>query len=154
VYNWKPDVTYKFLTKGVPDEQGNTNYTSWFYMPEKNNWQLIASFARQNKSTYLTSLYSFLENFEEENGYLGRKAFYTNQWIKIKNGEWIAIENCSFSVDATGKNKQRMDYNGGVENGKFFLQNGAFINDNIKPGALFTTTKSNTPPIVNVEILK
>jgi hypothetical protein len=154
-YNWKAGITYKFLTKGIPDDIGNTIYTSWFYMPEKNNWQLIASFKRQNKSTYLNGLYSFLENFIDDNGYLGRKAYYTNQWIQLSGSEdWIALYAVSFSVDATGKNKQRMDFNGGVEDGKFFLQNGGFINTEIIPGSSFTTNKYNTPPTINVENLE
>jgi Domain of unknown function (DUF5077)/Domain of unknown function (DUF3472) len=151
VYNWKAGVTYKFLTKGVPDGAGNTIYTSWFQTPENNTWELIASFKRQNKSTYLTDFHSFLENFEDDNGYLGRKAFYSNQWVKLKDGAWQPINQCSFTVDATAKNKQRMDFNGGVENGKFFLQNGGFINSNVLPKTVFTLVNEGAAPVVGVE---
>jgi hypothetical protein len=150
-YNWKPEVTYKFLTKGIPDGTGNTIYTSWFFMPEKNKWELIASFKRQYKSTYLKGFYSFIENFEEDNGYLGRKAFYNNQWVKIKNGAWVPVRECTFSVDATARNKQRMDFNGGVENGKFFLQNGGFFNAAVLPKTVFSVVNDNVAPEVNVE---
>ncbi len=151
LYSWKPDITYKFLTKGVPDEAGNTIYTSWFFVPEKNNWQLIASFKRQSKATYLKNLHSFIENFEDDLGYLGRKAFYGNQWVKIKNGNWLSINECTFSVDATGKNRQRMDFNGGVEKGKFFLQNGGFINNKVIPNAVLNNPNTNIAPQINVE---
>lgn len=150
-YNWKPDVTYKFLTKGIPDAAGNTIYTSWFFMPEKNKWALISSFKRQNKSTYLKGFYSFIENFEEDNGYLSRKAFYSNQWVKPVNGTWLPIKECTFTADATGINKQRMDFNGGVENGKFFLQNGGFFNAAVLPKTVFSVVNDNVAPEVNVE---
>jgi Domain of unknown function (DUF5077)/Domain of unknown function (DUF3472) len=151
VYDWKPDITYKFLTKGVPDGAGNTIYTSWFYMPGKNTWQLMASFKRQNKSTYLTGLYSFIENFEENNGYMKRKAFYTNQWIKIKDGNWLPVKECSFSIDATGRNKQRLDFNGGIENGKLFLENGGFTKNKVLPKTVFSITNNTVAPTIAVE---
>ncbi len=151
LYNWKADVAYKFLTKGIPDGEGNTIYTSWFFMPEKSQWQLMASFKRQTKSTYLKNFHSFLENFEDDNGYLGRKAYYHNQWIKLKDGEWQPITQCSFSVDATGKNKQRMDYVGGVENGKCFLQNGGFINSTTEPKTVFPLENKSSAPVVHLK---
>ena len=151
LYNWRADVAYKFLTKGEPDGEGNTIYTSWFFEPEKNQWQLMASFKRQAKSTYLKNFHSFLENFIEDNGYLGRKAYYHNQWIKTKNGDWQPITQCTFSVDATGKNKQRLDFAGGIENGKYFLQNGGFFNSTVLPKTVFTLENKSTAPVIEIE---
>jgi hypothetical protein len=151
LYPWKAGISYKFLTKGVPDGAGNTIYTSWFFVPEINDWQLIASFKRQNKSTYITNFSSFIENFEDRLGYTGRKAFYTNQWVQLKNGQWQPIKEITFSIDETAQNKQRLDYNGGIENGKPFLQNGGFINTTIAENAVFKIENKNVAPQINVE---
>lgn len=69
-YNWKADTTYKFLLKGVPNGDNSTTYTAWFFMPETNNWQIIASFKRPKTNTYLKRFHSFLENFMPTQGYL------------------------------------------------------------------------------------
>jgi hypothetical protein len=150
LYNWKPDVTYKFLTNAKPDGNGNTIFTSWFYAPEMENWQLMASFKKQNTNNYLKHLYSFVENFLDDNGYLERKAYYGNQWIQLTNGSWKEINECTFSVDATGINLQRMDYNGGVENGYFFLQNGGFFNATMEVGKKFKRALLEKAPEINL----
>jgi Domain of unknown function (DUF3472)/Domain of unknown function (DUF5077) len=152
-YDWKADVTYKFLTRAKPDGNGATVFTSWFYAPESNAWKLIASWKRQKLQTYLTSLYGFVENFIPENGYLGRKALYGNQWVCDTNGKWIEINECKFSVDATGKNKQRMDFAGGVENGNFYLGNGGFFGEDINAGTLFKRVTKIAPPIIDFDSL-
>jgi hypothetical protein len=148
-YNWKTDVTYKFLTRAKPDGNAATVFTSWFYAPENNAWKLIASWKRQKLQTYLTSLYGFVENFIPENGYLGRKALYGNQWVCDTNGKWIEINECKFSVDATGKNKQRMDFAGGEENGNFYLENGGFFAEETKTAALFKRIPKKVIPIID-----
>jgi hypothetical protein len=81
-YNWKAGETYKFLIHAQPVENNYTNYTAYFFDVEKKQWLLLASFSRPATHTYLTKLHSFLENFEPETGYITRKAYYHNQWIK------------------------------------------------------------------------
>ncbi len=149
VYNWHPNTTYKFLTKGEPDGEGNTIYTAWFFAPEIGTWQLIASWKRPATNKYLTNFHGFLENFEPENGYMGRKAFWGNQWVKLAKGNWVQVTECKFTVDATAKNLQRMDYKGGSENGQFFMQNGGFFNDNIVPGTFFNIPPNGLTPQVD-----
>jgi hypothetical protein len=58
---------------------------------------------------------------------------------------------CRFSVDATGKNKQRLDYNGGIENVKYFLQNGGFINTRILPNSSFKIENKSVAPKIEVD---
>ncbi len=152
-FNWQAGTTYKFLTQGKPDGTGSTIYTSWFFAPEVGKWQLMASFKRPKINTFLTSFHGFLENFEPENGYMARKALWSNQWVRLTNGTWSEVTEFRFSVDATGKNKQRMDYAGGVENGQFFLKNGGFFESNISPNTKFVKPATGTPPIINLTIL-
>jgi hypothetical protein len=129
-YNWKAGETYKFLLHAIPTENNHTNYTAWFYAPEKKSWLLIASFSRPETNTYIKRPHSFLENFKPETGVLTRKAWYHNQWAITKSGEWKAITKMLFTGDATANIGYRQDYGGGVEDGKFYLRNCGFFNDN------------------------
>jgi len=153
IFNWQAGTTYKFLTHGKPDGAGNTVYTSWFFAPEAGSWKLMATFTRPNTSKHLTNFHGFLENFYDYNGYLGRKAHWSNQWIRTSTGTWNEVTAFKFTVDATGSNKQRMDFAGGVENGKFFLQNGGFFTNAVTPGTIFTKTAIGIPPDINFSVL-
>jgi hypothetical protein len=153
IYNWVAGNTYKFLTQGKPDGAGNTVYSSWFYAPELGTWTFIASWKKPNTNSYLTGLYSFLENFNDKNGYLGRKAEYNNQWVRNAAGTWSEITSTNFTVDATGSNQQRMDFAGGVSGGKFYLQNGGFFANYVTPNQSFTRTATGNAPTVNLTTL-
>lgn len=153
IFNWVAGTTYKFLTQGKPDGAGSTVYTSWFFAPEFGSWKLLASFVRPNTNKYLTSFHSFLENFNPLQGYLGRKAQWSNQWVRTASGTWSEITETKFTVDATGINHQRLDFAGGVENGKFFLQNGGFFAINVSPNTIFTKAVTGMAPVIDVSSL-
>lgn len=153
VFNWKAGTTYRFLTHGKPDGAGNTIYTSWFFAPEAGNWKLIASWKRPNTHTYLTRFHGFLENFNPDEGYQERKAYWSNQWVRLADGTWTEVTAFTFTVDATGKNKQRRDYAGGVENGKFFLRMDGFFNENVSPGTGFSKPATGQQPVIDLEAL-
>jgi hypothetical protein len=136
-YPWKAGTTYRFLLKGTPDRKGCTIFTAWFYAPEVEKWQLIASFSRPKTDHYLTRLHSFLENFNDKNGYLTRKALYTNQWCRDKNGQWFPLSKARFTGDDIAKRGYRLDYAGGTEGNGFFLQNGGFFDSNSAINSIF-----------------
>src|SRR5690606_23092453 len=119
VYDWKPNTTYKFLLKGVPAENNSTDYTAYFYTPEEDTWNLIASFRRPQGSRYLKKLYSFLENFVPATGDISRKANYNNQWVYTTDNQWHELINAKFTADATARKESRMDYAGGVNGNQF-----------------------------------
>ena len=150
LFDWKAGTTYKFLTHGKPDGAGNTVYTSWFFAPETGNWKLIATFTRPKTSKYLTNFHGFLENFIPDEGYVGRKAHWSNQWVRLASGTWSEITEFKFTVDATAKNKQRLDYAGGMEDGKFFLRMNGFFPDNATPNTLFTKAATAVQPQVDL----
>jgi hypothetical protein len=152
-YNWKAGTSYRFLTHGVPDGSGNTLFSSWFFAPEVGNWQFIATWKKPNTTTYLTGLYSFLENFIDKVGYTGRKAFYTNQWVRGTTGNWTELATATFTGDATAKNRQRLDYAGGVENGQFFLQNGGFFANPVPLNKSLSRPATGQPPTVDLNTL-
>jgi len=152
-YDWKAGTTYKFLLHAKPAENNYTCYTAYFYAAEEKKWLLIASFNRPATTTYLTKLHSFLENFEPGKGNITRKAWYHNQWVKTKNGQWNAISKAIFTADATAKKRYRLDYSGGVANGKFFLRNAGFFNDSTALKSNFFIQPAVKTPNINLSML-
>ena len=149
-YNWKAGETYKFLIHAKPAENNYTNYTAYFYAAEKKQWSLIASFSRPETSTYLKKLHSFLENFEPETGFISRKAYYHDQWLVTRVGEWKPVTKMLFTGDATANIGYRLDYAGGAEAGKFYLRNCGFFNDNTILKTKFSISATGKKPQVDL----
>lgn len=149
LYPWKAGSTYRFLNRVHPDGKGQTNYTAWFYVPEKKAWQLIASFKRPKTDKYLTGAHSFLENFADRQGYIGRRAFYGNQWACDTKGVWHEVTEARFTCDDIGNRKYRLDFAGGAEGKRFFMRNGGFFAENVPAGSRFTreSTAAQKPVI-------
>jgi hypothetical protein len=143
---WKAGTTYRFLLKGEPSLNKSTDYTAYFFAPEVGSWQLIASFRRPKTNNYLKSLYSFLENFLPETGYITRRALYSNQWVCIKGGKWFEITSARLTADATAKKESRLDYSGGIENGAFFLKNCGFLNETTEINTVFSRGMTGKQP--------
>ena len=148
-FNWKADLTYKFLTQVKPTDNNSTIYTAYFYDTETQKWLLIASFKRPATHTWYTQPHSFLENFEPERGALNRKGFYNNQWVCDTEGVWTELTTAKFTNDATGRKKARMDFKGGVENNQFFLSNCGFFSDYTLPNTFFERKAMGKKPVVD-----
>ncbi len=153
IYPWKSEVTYKFLTHIDPLGNNSTNYTAYFYSPEEMKWILIASFNRPKTNTYYKRANSFLENFDPETGYTTRRGLYKNQWACNKEGKWIEINQIKFTADQTARKKFRVDYQGGIENGNFYLKNCGFFNDSTTMNSFFTRPLTNKKPIIDFKSL-
>lgn len=149
VYNWKAGETYRFLMHAVPSGT-NTQYTAYFYVPEHKEWKLIASFRAPKDGKYMGRLYSFLENFSFENGYLYRKGYFGNHWIKTSTGEWIELTKARFSNDATARAKDRLDFGGGSENGMFYLWTAGFTPADAKAGDVFERPALGRQPDIDL----
>lgn len=143
-YDWKAGERCRFLMGVRPDGNGNTVYTAYFFDNHKGKWQLVASFRRPQITTWYTGAHSFLENFNPVMGYINRKACYTNQWARTVDGKWVPVTHARFTCDATGNQKQRLDYNGGVEGEGFFLTMGGFFDGYMKSGTWFERTGNVT----------
>jgi hypothetical protein len=152
-FNWEAGNTYRFLLKGKPTGNGETDFTAWFFAPEVGNWKLIASFRRPKTDAYLTRPHSFLENFYTETGYITRKAMYTNQWIFTSKNHWIELTIMKFTADATARKESRMDYAGGAENQSFYLQNCGFFSQTTPIDSYFERKPSGISPVINFEDL-
>ncbi|MDN3583143.1 DUF3472 domain-containing protein [Mucilaginibacter flavus] len=132
-YPWVAGQSYAFLLKAEPDAATNsTTFTAWFKDVSANKWMLIASFNRPKVATYLSDLYSFVENFDPDYGDKTRKAFFTNQWIADTDNNWIELTKAMYTGDATANANYRKDYAGGADATDFYLKNGGFF-DNYKP---------------------
>jgi|WetSurMetagenome_2_1015567.scaffolds.fasta_scaffold00003_225 hypothetical protein len=151
-YMWKAGTTYRFLLRGEPSPGNSTDYSAWFFAPEKGSWQLIASFRRSKASRYLGNLYSFLENFMPETGAITRKGLFTGQWVCDTKGKWTELTTAKFTADATARKESRMDYSGGSADSAFFLRNCGFFDETTKMNSVFTRTPSGKVPVTEVEL--
>jgi hypothetical protein len=164
-YAWVAGQTYRFLTRAQPDGNGNTLFTAWFGSAgaqgncnEQNSegncdWHLIATWKYVGDTHYLRGLYSFLESFDPDLGYIGRRAAYGNQWAKPAGGDWVEITSAYYDVDPTGLNKQRLDFAGGVIGNQFYLRNDGFFTPSVSSGQTFTRTATGNPPDVDLDNL-
>jgi hypothetical protein len=148
-FYWHSGTTYRFLLKGNPSENNSTDYAAWFFTPETGKWNLIASFRRPKTNNYLKSLYSFLENFIPETGFITRKGYYSNQWIMDSSGKWHELTKAKFTADATARKGSRLDYSGCSEDGNFVLRNCGFFNDSITMNRSLERKASGKKPEIN-----
>ncbi|KAI1419329.1 hypothetical protein F5Y12DRAFT_778629 [Xylaria sp. FL1777] len=149
VFNWKAGTTYKFATRIRPETStGSTLFSVWIITPETDtsNWRYIATWKRPATTTYQSGVYSFLENFVANNGYVGRRVQYGNQWAQNTNGTLTEITTGHYAADATANNAQRMDYAGGLQNGQFWLRNCGFFADYVPPNQYFTRPPTGRRP--------
>ena len=154
LYPWTTGTTYKFLNRARPDGNGHSIYTAWFYAPEAGKWQLIASFQRPQTDKYLTGAHSFLENFADRNGYLGRGAHYGNQWARTKDGKWSEVTKARLTGDEIASRGYRLDFAGGVAKGQFFMRNGGFFAENVKLGSEFVREATGRQPEIDLDALE
>ena len=152
-YNWAAGTTYRFITRARPDGNGGSDYSAWFFAPETGKWRYIATWKRPAISTYLTGVHSFLENFIDTKGYTERRVQFGNQWARNASGTWSEVTAGRFTGDATATNAQRMDYAGGLENGKFYLHNGGFFANYVQTSQNFTRPATGQAPAVDVSTL-
>lgn len=152
-YNWQAGRTYRFLLQGKPSGDSATTYSAYFFAPEVGSWQLIASFERPHTQTYLKRLHSFLENFVPTTGDTSRRVNFGNQWVRDEAGTWTELTKARFTADATARKGYRMDYAGGQEGGRFYLQNCGFFPEFTIIGTEFERIPIRKPPVVAIEAL-
>ncbi|SFG61489.1 DUF3472 domain-containing protein [Pedobacter insulae] len=152
-YDWKAGESYSFLLRAAPSDDNYTTYTAYFFMPELNDWKLIASFKRPQTKTYLKRLHSFLENFNPEFGDQSRMVLFKNQWVCDSKGVWTEINTAKFTTDNTGNKGYRMDYGGGVKGTSFYLQNCGFFSDFTIPRTNLKRKVTNQRPLINFNYL-
>jgi len=157
VFPWRAGTTYRFLTRVTPDGQGSTVYASWFAAAAPGaagDWRLIARFRRPRTDKHLTGFHSFLENFADTTGHVGRRARYANQWVRDTTGRWHRVTEARFTGDATAGGGHRLDYAGGVEGAGFFLRNCGFFADRVALNQAFrVAAETGEAPQIDVDRL-
>jgi hypothetical protein len=152
VHPWRAGTTYRFLTRVEPAGDDTTTYTSWF--GEGDSWRLIASFRRPRTDRHLTGFHSFLENFLDTTGNVGRRGYYANQWVRDTEGTWHPVTTARFTGDATASGGHRLDYAGGIEGEGFYLRNCGFFSPPVKLGTVFTLDPPPAKrPLIDFEAL-
>lgn len=164
-YPWVAGETYRFLVRARPDDEGNTLFTAWFGPVDVQgacgdhnaegscDWKLIATWKYAGTRTYLRGVYSFLESFDPELGYLGRSARFGNQWAVATGGHWTEITSAYYDVDPTGLNRQRLDFAGGNDGDRFYLHNDGFFTPAVASGQTFVRPAWGQHPDVNLDTL-
>ncbi len=150
-YLWKTGETQRFLLGAKPVDATHTVYAGYWFHPEKKQWVLISAMKAPKDGGYLKGLHGFSENFWGSNGHLQRKARYGHQWIRLAGGEWRELTTARFSHDGTGKS-DRLDRFMGVEDGRFFLSHGGFVEGFSKYGDSFDRPATGKRP-ADIEVL-
>jgi hypothetical protein len=127
VHDWKTGLPQKFLLHAQPKED-KTIYTAFFWMPEKNDWSLIACFQAPKDGQWLRGHHSFVENFVGQNGHLQRHANFGPGWACDSAGKWTELLKAGFTHDGHGK-AERLDYfaTPTADGRAFTLSNGGFL---------------------------
>ena len=142
---WKTGRTQRFLVTAEPVDATHTVYSGFYYAAAKNKWLLLSRWRAPKDGGYLRGLHSFSENFVGRNGHLRRKALYGNQWFRDEKGRWTELTTAKFSHDGTGR-ADRLDRFMGVENGRFFLSHGGFVEGMTPYGKPFTRPPTGQAP--------
>jgi hypothetical protein len=144
-YPWKTGETQKFLVTAQPTNETFTAFSGYYFHPDSHQWMLISSWMAPKEGGYVKRPHSFSENFWGSNGHLPRKALYGNQWILTDKGEWIELTTAKFSHDPTGRT-DRLDRCMGVEQGRFYLQHGGFLDGFTDYGTAFDRPATGQHP--------
>jgi hypothetical protein len=172
ICNWRAGNTYRFITRAQPDGQGNTLYSAWFGTPQSDDgcgdngqggdqakasagvkWHFLATWKYPGTAMYHKGVYSFLESFNPDTGYIGRRANFGNEWAVSSSGVWTEVTSAWYDVDPTGLNHQRADFAGGANDNQFYLRNDGFFTPSVASGHWFVRAPNGTHPDVDLSNL-
>ncbi|MES2439075.1 MAG: DUF3472 domain-containing protein [Verrucomicrobiota bacterium] len=152
IHPWKTGSTQRFIVTALPVDATHTVYSGFWFHPDQGKWMLISSWKTPKDGGWLHGLYSFSENFNGNSGHLTRKAWFGNQWVRDDRGTWIELTRAGFSHDETGK-ADRLDRFMGVEQGRFFLSQGGFVEGFTKAGETFDRPATGRPPEIELPVI-
>ena len=125
-YPWKTGQPQRFLVTATPTNGTFTVFSGYYLHPDTRQWMLVSAWRAPKEGRGLRGLHSFSENFWGSSGHVPRKARFGQQWLQEADGTWREVVAATFSHDPTGK-ADRLDRFMGVEDGRFFLSHGGFI---------------------------
>ena len=124
---WQSGKTYQFLLHASRVDATTVDYSAWFYDSVKDQWMYLSTLRRPNTEVLLTGLHSFLENFDPRQGDKTRRAYYHDMWVRATDGKWKPVKMAFLTCDDTGRKGKRLDFSGGTEQGRFYMQNGGYF---------------------------
>ncbi|NCI46980.1 FKBP-type peptidyl-prolyl cis-trans isomerase [Sediminibacterium soli] len=87
-YNWQTATAYKTLVTALPDSASCTTiYAAYLFLPEKQQWKMLATVRASSDGDYLRGLYAGKEN----SGSPANKADtlrIANAWLQRSNNTW------------------------------------------------------------------
>jgi hypothetical protein len=123
-YDWKVGETYRFAVS-VRDADERTQYSGWFFHPEKKEWVRLNTFRMPTKTEPLRGLYSFIEDFRRNTESAGqaRIARFGHGWVLDEQKEWKPLRVARF----TGDSNPATNIDAGVRDGRYFLATGGDV---------------------------
>ncbi len=148
VYPWKNGQRQRFLVHAVP--QGDkTVYAGYYYFNDRKRWSLISSWIAPRDGGYLSSLYSFIEDFWGGEGQRQRLADFGPAWVRT-GPDWTQVREGSFTHTARIP-KYREDYFFQVNGARVSASTGGYTNDGpTEYGARFSGVANSRPPGADV----
>jgi hypothetical protein len=94
-----------------------------------------------------------VENFDPLFGHVTRKATYVNPWMVDAAGQWVEMQEVKLTGDDIARRAYRLDYDGGVSNNVFFLQNGGFFNSKAMLNSMSSRPAQQQKPQIDFQKL-
>ena len=168
---WTPETYVQFITNCCPETtsyttvdngkttvhtQHNMLLSAWFNALDGKGWQYMATVRKRNSSTYFSSWYSFLENYNSATGQANRIAYYRNGYMRARsNGKWYNRNSVGFGHTDGGDNTgARTDYGQGTTDNPaertFFMQTGGYTST--KKTKTVTALATDYTPVDTINI--
>ena len=145
--DWKVGEKYRLLVMAEAEPDGKrTRYSGYFFVPDKNAWQHLATFSTIAEGKLLRGFYSFVEDFRRDGDSATRQrsALFSNGWVKSREGQWAALTRARFTAD---KNPAT-NVDAGVDNAAFFLRTGGEThNDHVTLGQNMDRMPADIPQL-------
>ncbi|MEI6514758.1 MAG: DUF3472 domain-containing protein [bacterium] len=146
-YNWKVGQTCRFLVK-VVDVAGELAYAAYFYIPETKSWKHLATLHAPHNKSYLTGLYSFVEDFRRDKESVNevRRALFGQGAFLNMQGGWRPLDKACFTASPAPW-EAKDNINAGPDGRGFFLQTGGDTRMQTPLGTVLQQNKKFTPPV-------
>ena len=91
-YDWKPGITYQAMVTALPDSAtATTIYSMYLFLPEKQQWKILASDRITPDGDYLRGLYAEHRNMHGSAAVKSDSIRTGNAWLQRRNNTWYAF---------------------------------------------------------------
>lgn len=91
-YEWKPGITYQTMVTALPDSASSaTIYSMYLFLPEKQQWKILASARITPDGDYLRGLYAEHRNMHGSVTMKSDSIRTANAWLQRRNNTWYAF---------------------------------------------------------------